>query len=103
VIMGALGVGMGERFSVWPSPSVWLAFGYLVIFGSIVAYSACLYLLRMTPAPVATSYAYVNPLLGAALGALTVGERLSPEVIVSGLLVVLGVATLLSGAAPKRA
>ncbi len=100
-VMLAAGLALGERFAGVPPLHAILAFGYLVLFGSIVGFSACLYLLRNTSAPVATSYAYVNPLLAAALGAVLAGERMQPELLTAGLLVVAGVATVVT--APARA
>ncbi len=98
VLMLGFGAALGEQIRAVPPLHALLAFGYLVIFGSIVGFSACLYLLRTTSAPIATSYAYVNPLLAAALGAALAGERMQPELLFAGLLVVAGVATLALGA-----
>ena len=56
-----------------------LAILYLISFGSIVAYSAYVYLLeqRVRPA-LATSYAYINPLVAVVLGVGLAGEVISP-------------------------
>jgi drug/metabolite transporter (DMT)-like permease len=89
------GLILGERFTAVPSASALSAFAYLVVLGSLVAYSAALHLLRNAPAAVATSYAYVNPVLALALGTSLAGERLSPNTVLSGLLVISGVALLL--------
>jgi drug/metabolite transporter (DMT)-like permease len=51
------------------------AFAYIVVFGSIVAYSAFGWLLKNTRPALATSYAYVNPIMALALGAALGGER----------------------------
>lgn len=89
------GFMLGERFTALPSASALGAFAYLVVLGSLVGYSAALHLLRRAPASVATSYAYVNPVLALALGTTLAGERLSPSTVLSGLLVIGGVALLL--------
>jgi hypothetical protein len=73
----------------------WLAFAYLVVFGSIVAFSAYAYLLRTTRPAIATSYAYVNPLLAVLLGVAVGHEHLAPTALVATLLVVSGVALTL--------
>ena len=65
--------------------SAGLAFGYLVVFGSIIGFSACVYLLRNAPASIATSYAYVNPVLAVLLGATLGGERIAPSALLAGL------------------
>jgi drug/metabolite transporter (DMT)-like permease len=54
------------------------AVAYLVVFGSLVGFTAFTYLLRTTRAAVATSYAYVNPVIAVALGVVFLGERLDP-------------------------
>jgi drug/metabolite transporter (DMT)-like permease len=73
--MLVIGFAHGERLAVVPSLPSLLALGYLVVFGSIVAFSAYGFLLRETRPAVATSYAYVNPIIAVSLGALLGGER----------------------------
>jgi drug/metabolite transporter (DMT)-like permease len=96
------GSALGERFAALPSWSAGLAFGYLVVFGSIVGFSAAVYLLRNAPASIATSYAYVNPVLAVLLGATFGGERIAPSALLAGLLVVAGVAALMLGETRKQ-
>ena len=96
------GLALGERFSALPSWSAGLAFGYLVVFGSIIGFSAGVYLLRNAPASIATSYAYVNPVLAVMLGATLGGERIAPSALLAGLLVVAGVAVLMTSEARKQ-
>lgn len=102
VLMVLYGYGSGERFPTDPSTSSLLSFVYLVLFGSIIGFSACMYLLRNTSASLATSYAYVNPVLAVALGALVAGERVGPGVLLSGALVVAGVAVLVTSGTRAR-
>lgn len=52
------------------------AFGYLVVFGSIVAFSAYGFLLRSAPPGVVATYAFVNPMVAVLLGWLVAGEQL---------------------------
>ena len=61
----------GERLQHWPTPEGWLALLYLVVFGSLVAFSAYLYLLKTVRPAVATSYAYVNPVVAVGLGKMS--------------------------------
>ncbi|RYE91472.1 MAG: drug/metabolite exporter YedA, partial [Myxococcales bacterium] len=75
--------------------SAWAAFAYLVVFGSLVGFSAYSYLLRTARPAVAMSYAYVNPAAAVLLGAALAGETLGPLTLGSMLLVVAGVAVLL--------
>jgi drug/metabolite transporter (DMT)-like permease len=71
-----------------------IAFAYLVIFGSIVGFSAYKWLLtKVRPALVGT-YAFVNPVVAVALGAMFAGEALSPRIIGAMLLIVAAVAMI---------
>ncbi len=74
-----------------------LALVYLVVFGSMVGFSAYTYLLRHTTTAIATSYAYVNPVIAVLLGALLDRERPGPGMLGPGAIVVLGVAILALG------
>lgn len=70
---------------------------YLVVFGSLVAYSAFGWLLKNTRPALATSYAYVNPIIALALGAALGGERFERADYL-GLLLVLGAVALVAWA-----
>ncbi|HYO65483.1 MAG TPA: drug/metabolite exporter YedA [Archangium sp.] len=72
-----LSFGLGEHLTAVPSPRALSAFVYLVLFGSLVAFSAYGYLLRNARPALATSYAYVNPMVAVLLGTLLAGESLS--------------------------
>ncbi|MBV8048603.1 MAG: drug/metabolite exporter YedA [Paludibacterium sp.] len=65
----------GEHLSALPPLSGWLAMLYLAVFGSIVAYTAYIYLLAHVRASLATSYAYVNPVIAVLLGMGLLGEH----------------------------
>lgn len=58
------------------SSSVW-ALGYLIVFGSIMAYSAFVYALKQLPIGVASLYAYINPFIAIVLGVLFLNEKLT--------------------------
>ena len=74
---------------------------YLMLFGSIVAFSAYIWLLRVsTPARVST-YAYVNPVIAVLLGWALAGEALTTRMIIAATVIVSGVALITL--APKRA
>ncbi|TDV61884.1 drug/metabolite exporter YedA [Pseudomonas sp. LP_7_YM] len=68
----------GERLTQTPGLSGWLVMAYLVIFGSIVAFSAYMYLLKNVRPAAATSYAYVNPAVAVMLGVLFADEHIGP-------------------------
>ncbi|MEM9292030.1 MAG: drug/metabolite exporter YedA [Acidobacteriota bacterium] len=82
-----------------------LALGYLVIFGAIIAYSAYIWLLRNADATLASTYAYVNPVIALALGWMLANETLSARDAVAASLIVAAVALVSrsSTAAPSEA
>jgi drug/metabolite transporter (DMT)-like permease len=74
------------------SPRAWGALGYLVVFGSLVGFTAFAYCLNELPATTVGTYAYVNPVVAVVLGALVLDEPLTPGLLAGGLLIVLSVA-----------
>ncbi|MDL2344416.1 drug/metabolite exporter YedA [Deinococcus sp. MIMF12] len=76
VLLGLLSVVMGERWGT-PTPASLWALAYLAVFGSLVAYSAYMYLVAHTRPALATSYAYVNPVVAVLLGVGLGGESLT--------------------------
>ena len=95
-ILAVASVARGEPFSVPSARAAW-ALGYLVVAGSLVAYSAFGWLLKNARPALATSYAYVNPLVALALGAAFGGEHFVPADF-AGLALVLGAVALVSWA-----
>ncbi len=65
-----------------------LALGYLTIFGSIVAFTAYVWLLRHTTAARATTYAYVNPVVALILGWALADEALSPRTLIAAAIII---------------
>lgn len=79
------------------SPASMAAVLYLVVFGSIVAFSAYVWLLNHVSAALAGTYAFVNPAVAVCLGALVAHEPLSLPVVVGGAVVIGGVALVVAG------
>jgi drug/metabolite transporter (DMT)-like permease len=89
--------GMGERVLVMPSWRSIAALIYLGIFGSLVGFTAYVYLLKRVRPALATSYAYVNPVIAVTLGVVFAGEKISlVEVFAMGI-IILGVALVALG------
>src|SRR5262249_15479034 len=100
LVLGGFSLLHGERLpAAVPGRSI-AAIAYLIVFGSLVAYTAYLYLLANVRVTVASSYAYVNPLVALALGAALYAEHLPPELLVSVPLILTAVALVLRPAAP---
>lgn len=69
----------------------WLALVYLVLFGSMVAYTAYVWLLHNARLSLVMTYTYVNPLVAVALGAIILGESLSLRTLLASAAIVIGV------------
>src|SRR5262249_39072532 len=83
---------IGETFHWPPQPLATAAWVYLVVFGSLIAFTAYMVLLSSTSAALAASYCFVNPviamLLGVSMGRETVTGRewLATAIIVTGVI-----------------
>lgn len=79
------------------TPAV-VAFGYLVVFGSLVAFTAYSWLLSNVPVSKVATYAYVNPIVAVLLGALFLKEELTAMSALGGLITIIAVAVVVSEA-----
>ncbi len=77
------------------SADAWFSVGYLVIFGSIAAFSAYVWLLSVRPATQVSTYAYVNPVVAVLLSVLFTSERVT-LIQIAGLIVILGSVLLIN-------
>ncbi len=87
---------VGEHMSGSPTQKALLSLAYLILFGSFLAYSAYLYLLKTVRPALATSYAFVNPVVAVILGTLLLGEPVAPGMAVGGGLIIAAVAALVA-------
>lgn len=97
VFVGFLALARGElatfHLSAVSGRSI-AAWAYLLVFGSLIAFTAFVYLLRVsTPARVAT-YAYVNPVVAVILGWLLAGESISTRMLAAAAIIIAGVALI---------
>jgi drug/metabolite transporter (DMT)-like permease len=81
--------------------SAWIAMAYLVIFGSLVAYTAYVWLLQNARISLVSTYAYVNPVVALAFGTIFAHETLSLRVIGAAATVLAGVALVVSTERPR--
>ena len=91
--MLVVSLARGERW-IAPSARSSLAVAFLVVFGSIVAFSAYGFLLRSTRPAIATSYAYVNPVVALFLGVILGGEHAGPMTWAAAAIILAGVVIL---------
>jgi drug/metabolite transporter (DMT)-like permease len=95
VLLGVIGLTSGERFDVGAvSARSWIAVVALALFGSIVAYSAYVWLLTVAPTDLVSTYAYVNPVIAVLLGSLFLDEAITPWVLLAGASIVVSVALI---------
>jgi drug/metabolite transporter (DMT)-like permease len=95
LLAGAVMVGVGTALGEWHqfalTPRTVAAEIYLIVFGSLVAYSAYLYALEHLPIATVSLYAYINPIIAVLLGSLVAAEPFTPRVLVAAALVLIGV------------
>ncbi|MFL6157300.1 MAG: EamA family transporter [Marmoricola sp.] len=97
VILLVAGLLRGERpHPLDYSAHIWLAWGYLVVFGSMLAFTAYVWLLGNAPISLVATYAYVNPVVAVVLGALILDEPITPAILVGGAVIVVAVAIVIS-------
>ena len=77
------------------------AFIYLVLIGALVGYVAYIWLLHHVSVTAASTYAFVNPVVAVALGAIVLGEAVTPLTLVAAALIVGAVVLLLIGQSRK--
>ena len=80
----------------------WLALGYLIVAGSVVAFSAYGIAVRTLPTATVATYAYVNPVIAVLLGTLILNERLTPAMLAGGALIVGAVALVVRRSPPAH-
>jgi len=97
VLLFIVGFATGEHMTSIPGPRPLAAMAYLIIGGSLVAFSAYGYLLRTVRPALATSYAYVNPLVAVGLGVALAGEQITMIELFAMLTILTGVGLVTLG------
>jgi drug/metabolite transporter (DMT)-like permease len=88
---GELGLVQPERFG---SDAV-LSLGYLIVFGSVLAYTAYTWLLRHAPVSKVATYAFVNPVVAIVLGVALLGEDINVTMLIGAAMIVASVALVI--------
>jgi len=99
LVMLPLSIFTVQNFS--PSTASILGWIYLVTFGSIVGYTAYVWLLANAPLGLVSTYAYVNPVVAIALGVAFRGEQLTWRLLLGAAIVVVAVATVVRQEPPS--
>ena len=101
-MMVGVGLVRGERLHPGAyGADTWLAWVYLVLIGSVVAFSSYVWLLANAPIGLVSTYAYVNPVVAVFLGWLILSEPITGAVVVGGLVIVAAVAIVITVERPR--
>jgi drug/metabolite transporter (DMT)-like permease len=105
VILAVVGLARGEgsqlHLQTLSGRSV-AAFAYLIVVGSLIAFTAYVWLLGVAPLSLVSTYAYVNPVVALALGATLEGESITARTVLASAVIVAGVALIISAHAFRR-
>lgn len=88
---------LGEPFRFEPSQVSWnslLAWVYLMLMGSLVAFTTFIWLMKHASPSLVATYSYVNPIVAVFLGWFFLAEPVSPRIFAAGAVVVVGVAAI---------
>jgi drug/metabolite transporter (DMT)-like permease len=101
VLLLVVSIAGGELGEATWSADALLSLGFLVVIGSLVGFTAYVWLLRSAPISLVATYAYVNPIVAVALGWALLGETITLQMVVAGASILVAVALIVraSGAA----
>ena len=74
-----------------PSFTSWLAWAYLIIFGSVIAFTSFIKALKLLPANIVFTYAFINPVVAVLLGLIVLNEPITIWTLVGSPLILIGV------------
>ena len=102
LVASGLALGEGHRASLANiSAASWAGWLYLVTFGSLIGFTAYIYLLKEVSPAKASTYAYVNPIVALLLGWAIAGESISARTLVAAAIILGGVALITVARQPK--
>ncbi|MGH7755541.1 MAG: EamA family transporter [Vulcanimicrobiaceae bacterium] len=85
------------------TPTALGALGFLIVFGSLLGYSSYVWLFRNVGTTLASTYAYVNPIVAIAIGGLLLHETLTARTLVGAAVIIAGVGLMIAAAPAKKA
>jgi drug/metabolite transporter (DMT)-like permease len=104
LVASGLALGEGHRASLANiSAASWAGWLYLVTFGSLIGFTAYIYLLKEVSPAKASTYAYVNPVVAMLLGWAIAGESITPRTLIAAAIILGGVALITVVQQPKAA
>lgn len=102
LILIAMGLATGEQFTGDYSARTWSALAYLTVFGSVVSFTAYVWLLANASISLVATFAYVNPVVAVGLGWLVLSETVTSAVLVGGGIVIASVALVIAAERPRQ-
>jgi drug/metabolite transporter (DMT)-like permease len=93
-LLTAVAAARGEFSEARFTPEAVTAVAYLVVFGTLLGFSAYVWLLRAAPTSLVATYAYVNPIVAVFLGWTLLGEEISLSMLAAGAAIVVSVALI---------
>jgi drug/metabolite transporter (DMT)-like permease len=96
VLLAVVAAGRGEFGEARFTPEAIAAVAYLVVFGTLLAFSAYVWLLRVAPTSLVATYAYVNPIVAVFLGWTLLGEEITLSMLGAGAAIVVSVALIVA-------
>ena len=102
LVASGLALGEGHRTSISQiSAASWVGWLYLVTFGSLIGFTAYIYLLKEVSPAKASTYAYVNPVVAMLLGWAIAGEAITPRTLIAAAIILGGVALITVARQPR--
>jgi len=101
-IVGLIGGEAGRLHLTAVTGKSLLSVGYLIVFGSLLGFSAYAWLIRNARTSLVSTYAYVNPVVAVLLGAAFASEPITLRTLVAGAVILSGVAMIVARPAPNR-
>jgi drug/metabolite transporter (DMT)-like permease len=105
VFLGVAGLASGETSGIHAdtfSTKPLIAFVYLVVVGSLIAFSAYAWLLKNVRISIVSTYAFVNPVVAVALGTVFLNETIGWTTVIAGAAIVVAVVSIVTARAPRQ-
>jgi drug/metabolite transporter (DMT)-like permease len=99
--LSLLGVIKGESSYLHITQNGVLAFLYLLVFGSFIAYGSYIYAVANLPVSFVSTFAYINPVIALFLGWLILNEKLDYTIMIGAIIILIGVYTVKKGSDPR--
>ncbi|HLF69489.1 MAG TPA: EamA family transporter [Actinomycetota bacterium] len=104
ILLLAAAAATGEFRNLDPhlTTRAWLSLSFLIVAGSLVAFTAYMWLVRNAPTSLVSTYAYVNPVVAVLLGSLLLQEPIGVRTVTSAAIIIAGVAMMVSTQARRQ-